>query len=92
MFQKFIDFFIFKNAKSGQKSYTTTLVICGFFIINLKLLFSGVSVGKYFTCSQFSGTDYAAALAAIGAIHIGNKKVNSTINKSESPSKDGDNI
>lgn len=67
---------IIKNVKTGVPSYTLTMTLVGFFIINLKLLFSGMEIMDKVKFSDFSGTDYAAALAAIGSIHIFNKKVN----------------
>lgn len=76
MLQKLVDFFILKNKKTGKPSYTTTMVVVGFGVINLKLLLSGLEVGDKFKMSDFSGVDYAAALTAIGAIHVGNKKLN----------------
>jgi hypothetical protein len=74
--QKLIDFFIIKNKKTGKPSYTTTMVVVGFAIINLKLLLSGIEIMDKVKMSEFSGVDYAAALSAIGAIHVGNKKLN----------------
>jgi hypothetical protein len=75
MFQKILDSLIIKNTKTGRPSYTLTMALTGFFIINLKLLLSGVEIMDKVKMSEFSGVDYAAALAAIGSIHIFNKKV-----------------
>ena len=66
---------IIKNVKTGKPSYTLTMTIVGFLVINIKLLFSGIEIMDKFKMSDFSGVDYAAALAAIGSIHIFNKKV-----------------
>jgi len=52
------------------------MVIVGFAIINFKLLLSGIEIMDKVKMDTFSGVDYAAALSAIGAIHIGNKKLN----------------
>lgn len=66
------------NNKNGTPSMTTTMVAVGFLVINLKLLISGITVFNKYTMSSFNGTDYAAALAAIGGIHVWNKKINKT--------------
>lgn len=50
--------------------------VFGFIIINIKLLFSGTDVGHVIHFSEFSGIDYAAGLAAITGLHLGNKVVN----------------
>lgn len=71
MFSKFL----ITNTKTGLPSYTLTAFCFGIFVINLKLLFSGIEFGKYFKFSEFSGTDYGVALAALGALHVGNKAV-----------------
>lgn len=76
MLQQLIDLFIIKNKKTGKPSYTTTMVVVGFFIINLKLLVSGIEITDKIKFDTFTGVDYAAAIAAIGAMHIGNKKLN----------------
>lgn len=81
MLQKLIDFFIIKNKKTGKPSYTITMVIVGFAIINLKLLLSGIEITDKVKFDSFTGVDYAAALSAIGAIHISNKKLNSPKNE-----------
>jgi hypothetical protein len=75
MLNSLINFFLLINKKTGKPSYSTTMVVFGFFIINLKLLFSGITY-KGIKCSDFSGVDYSACLAAISGLHIGNKIVN----------------
>lgn len=75
MINKILSTLIIKNVKTGQPSYTLTMTIVGFFVINLKLLLSGIEIMDKIKMSDFSGTDYAAALAALGGIHIFNKKV-----------------
>lgn len=75
MINKILSKMIIKNVKTGKPSYTLTMTIVGFLVINIKLLFSGIEIMDKFKMSDFSGVDYAAALAAIGSIHIFNKKV-----------------
>jgi hypothetical protein len=53
----------------GKKSYTMTALVVGFAIINIKLLFSGIEVTDKIKMSDFSGTDYGAALAGLGVIY-----------------------
>lgn len=69
------DKLIIKNVKTGKPSYTLTMVLIGFFVINVKLLLSGVQITEKIKFDIFSGTDYAASLAAISGLHIFNKKV-----------------
>lgn len=76
MLQKLQELLMFKNIKTGKPSYTTTAFIVGFFVVNMKLIFAGVSVGDKFKSSDFSGTDYAAAVAALGGIYLLNKHNN----------------
>lgn len=54
---------------SGNPSSTLTFFAFGFIIVNLKLLFSGMTIGG-FSMSVFSGTEYAAAIGALGAIYV----------------------
>lgn len=75
MLQKIIDFFMLKN-KAGRPSYSTTMVVAGFAVINIKLLLSGIEIVDKIKMSDFSGTDYAMAFTAIAALHVGNKKLN----------------
>jgi hypothetical protein len=49
-------------------------------IINLKLLFSGITITNEIKMSEFTGVDYAAAIGALGGIHIFNKKINNSNN------------
>jgi hypothetical protein len=60
--------FLLKDT-SGKKSTTLTAFIIGFITVNIKLLISGLTIGGY-TMSNFSGIDYSAALAALGAIYV----------------------
>lgn len=82
MLQKLIDTFVLKN-KQGLPSYSTSIVVYSFLIINMKLIFSGISITEHIQLSPFSGIDYAAALAAISALHVGNKKLNSPQDKED---------
>jgi hypothetical protein len=75
MLQSFINLFILKN-KAGEPSYSRTMVFFGFLVINIKLLLSGININNKFKMSDFSGTEYGIALAAISALHVGNKKLN----------------
>jgi hypothetical protein len=54
---------------SGKKSTTLTAFVLGFITVNVKLLISGLTIGGY-TMSNFSGVDYSAALASLGAIYV----------------------
>lgn len=75
MLQSLINLFVLKN-KAGKPSYSTSMVVYSFAIINLKLLFSGIDILGKVKMSSFSGIDYAAAFTAIAALHVGNKKFN----------------
>ena len=57
-----------KNS-DGKRSATMTAFVLGFIVVNLKLILSGVTIGSV-TLSPFSGTEYAASLAALGAIYV----------------------
>ena len=66
---------IIKNVKTGKPSYTLTAFIVGVFIVNLKLIMSGMDL-KGFKFSDFSGTDYAASMAALGGLYSLHKAIN----------------
>jgi hypothetical protein len=70
---------VLNNLKTGKPSYTVTMLVFGFMVINFKLLVSGIDIMGKVKMSSFSGTDYAASLAALAAMHIGNKKITSDI-------------
>lgn len=59
----------FITDSDGKKSLTATAFVLGFTVCNLKLIFSGMEFGD-FTLSPFSGTEYGAAMAALGAIYV----------------------
>lgn len=74
MLNEIISKLVIKNVKTGQPSYVLTAFIAGFFIVNIKLLLSGIEV-KGIKMSDFSGVDYSAAIAALGGIYTLNKQV-----------------
>jgi hypothetical protein len=57
-----------KDPESGKQSVTLTLLLVGFAVCTLKLLFGGTAIGPL-TLSPFSGGDYAAAVGALGALY-----------------------
>ena len=63
-----LDKFLLKDT-SGKKSITMTAFCVGFIVVNAKLILSGVQIGSL-TVSAFTGTEYAAAVAALGAIYV----------------------
>lgn len=75
MFSKMVNALLISHANTGNKSYTTTMVVYGFAVINLKLLFSGIQLTQTIKLSDFSGVDYAAAIAALGGIHLWNNQI-----------------
>ena len=52
-----------------------TAFVLGFVIVNAKLIMSGMTIGSV-QISPFSGTEYAAALAALGAVYVMRRKDN----------------
>lgn len=62
-----------KDPKSQQPSVTLTAFVAGFLIACLKLLLSGVTI-KEVALSQFSGTDFAAVVGALGAVYWARRK------------------
>jgi hypothetical protein len=52
----------------GKPSYTTTAFVLGLVVVNAKFLFSGLEIGS-FKLIALSGVEYAAALAAVGALY-----------------------
>jgi len=52
----------------GKKSVTMTAFVYGFLVVNAKLILSGITVAG-FKMEVFTGGEYAAALAALGAIY-----------------------
>jgi hypothetical protein len=70
------------DPKTGKPSVTLSAFIVGFVVCTGKLLLSGIKVTDIITFEQFSGVDYSAALAALGAIYV--------MRKRDSIKKDGD--
>lgn len=79
MLDKILAKFILNDLKTGKPSYTVTAFVVGFWIINIKLLLSGMQFSDKIKMSEFSGMDYATAAAAIGSIYVLRK--NKTIEK-----------
>ena len=46
-----------------------TAFCLGFVVVNVKLLIAGLTIGSY-QMAEFSGTEYGAAIAALGAIYV----------------------
>jgi len=68
---------------SGKPSITMTAFVTGFIVVNAKLLISGLTVGGY-KMAAFTGTEYAAALSALGGIYVMRRNFgNSNANKKE---------
>lgn len=61
---------MFIKDSKGEPSLTATAFLIGFIIVNIKLLFSGIALTETLKFSEFSGGDYAASLAALGAIYV----------------------
>lgn len=64
---KIVKFFTHDSA--GKPSITRSAFALGFLIVNLKLIFSGVELAGI-KLAAFSGTEYAAALTALGAVYV----------------------
>ena len=64
----------------GKRSITMTAFVLGFIVVNLKLLFSGMSIAGI-ELASFSGGEYAAAIGALGAVYVLRRNVT---NKDES--------
>ena len=60
--------FLLKDS-SGSPSVTMTSFVLGFIIVNAKLIFSGMTIGGL-KIAAFSGSEYALALGALGAIYV----------------------
>jgi len=54
---------------SGKKSATMTAFVVGFIVVNTKLILSGVEIGGL-TLAPFTGSEYAAAIGALGAVYV----------------------
>lgn len=60
--------FLLKDS-SGKKSATMTAFVVGFVVVNAKLVLSGMTIGGL-ELAPFTGTEYAAAVSALGAIYV----------------------
>jgi hypothetical protein len=61
-----------KDPKTKEPSVTLTLLVSGFCVAVLKLVVSGISVGPA-TLAPFTGGDFAAVVASLGAIYAARK-------------------
>jgi len=61
---------MFIKDSAGEKSITATAFLIGFIVVNVKLVMSGIQVTAGFTFSDFTGSDYAVSLGALGAIYV----------------------
>lgn len=52
-----------------QPSVTLTAFVYGFLVVTTKLILSGVQVGDI-KIAEFSGTEFGAAVSALGAIYV----------------------
>jgi len=64
MFQKLL-----LKDTSGKKSVTVTAFVVGFLVVNAKLIASGMTIAGL-TLAPFTGGEYAAAIAALGAVYV----------------------
>ena len=67
---------------SGKKSVTMTSFVIGFIVVNVKLLLSGATVAG-FSMAAFSGTEYAAAIVALGGVYTLRRNFGNGSNESE---------
>lgn len=61
-----------KDPKTGKKSVTLTMMFSGFVVTMLKLLFAGAKYAE-FSMGDFSGSDFATVMGALGAIYTARK-------------------
>ena len=61
------------DPKTGRPSVNLSAFVVGFVVCTAKLLLSGIKT-DIITFEQFSGVDYSAALAALGAIYVMRKR------------------
>jgi hypothetical protein len=54
---------------AGKKSTTLTVFVSGSLVVHVKLLLAGMVINGY-AFSAFSGSEYAAAMGALGAIYV----------------------
>ena len=58
---------------NGNKSITMTAFVTGFVVVNLKLIFSGMTLWGV-VLAPFTGSEYGIAIAALGAIYVLRRK------------------
>ncbi len=59
---------LIKNT-DGKPCIVTTAFVLGFIVVNLKLILSGVTI-KEVVLNSFTGSEYAVAIGALGAIYV----------------------
>lgn len=67
-----------KDPSTKEESVTVTLYVIGFLVCTLKLLTSGMHFGSM-SLGTFSGSDFALAVGAVGAVYWGRKHTDSKI-------------
>jgi len=60
---------LLKNS-DGKPCVVTTMFVFGFAVVNFKLLTAGLAVTDKFTLTAFTGSEYALAIGALGAIYV----------------------
>lgn len=80
MLNSIINKFLITNLKTGKPSYVLTAFVMGVFVVNLKLILSGIEY-KGIKMSNFTGTDYAASIASLGGIYGLNKHLTNNLSK-----------
>lgn len=61
-----------KDPDTKQESVSLTLLVVGFVLCLLKLLTSGIAFGSM-NLGTFTGSDFAIAVGALGALYWGRK-------------------
>jgi hypothetical protein len=73
---------LFKDS-SGKKSLTATVFVWGALVVNAKLVFSGMTLVSGMTLAPFTGGEYAAAMAALGAVYVMRRSTDPTAKREE---------
>jgi hypothetical protein len=63
-----------KDPKTKKPSVTLTLMVVGFMLAAVKMFISGMTISS-FTLDKFSGTDFAAAVGALGIVYAWRKQM-----------------
>ena len=74
-----LNMFLIKDS-SGKPSVTMTAFVTGFAVVNAKLIGSGMTIGSL-TLAPFSGVEYAAAMAALGAIYVMRRSTDKSVDE-----------